>query len=296
MTKQTLEFGLIFATCAALGACSTLPSLGDVGQAYKPPQPTPPTVSDVIDHVQCEIWAVLSDDDDPDFDALRKNAYVVYVNLTIDVTVNDGFNPSLNYIHPYATAGTNFTLNANGQLSGQQHRNFNQTFTLDLREDDARANAKKCSVEKESSAGIKGSLGIKEIVIEGLRHSATENFIFPLVDPSDKPAGGLALSLSLSPNFGSTVDFTIVRGIGGGPTWTLLRFSGPASPNTSLINYSKTSKDTLIVSFASGGPRSAKDARLAPGAATPSQQASTAGKSAQDNATRMILQRLLPGP
>src|SRR6185437_10611634 len=79
------------------------------------------------------------------------------------------------------------------------------------------------------------------------------------------------------PTFGATIDFTVVLGVNGGPTWTLARFKGPAGGggggggggagggggsgggsggsgggSQGWLNFSSTRKNTLIISFASG--------------------------------------------
>src|SRR5471032_2286217 len=50
------------------------------------------------------------------------------------------------------------------------------------------------------------------------------------------------------PGFGSTIDFTLVYGVGGGPSWTLTSFTGIGASG-GLLNYTRTNKDTLTLGF-----------------------------------------------
>src|SRR5207248_11806328 len=95
------------------------------------------------------------------------------------------------------------------------------------------ANLGKCRGLSKTS-GLKGDLGIKEIFETGLGYTTDRPvktgqppqdkypYMMPAIDvttyltPSDPLNGGAALA----PNFGSTVDFTLVYGLGGGPNWT----------------------------------------------------------------------------
>ncbi len=47
-------------------------------------------------------------------------------------------------------------------------------------------------------------------------------------------------------SFGTIVTFTLVYGLNGGPTWTLVHFKGPSSP---LANIGRTNTDSLTISF-----------------------------------------------
>ena len=226
----------------------------------------------------------------------------------MDVTDNQGVNPALSYIDPFTTMGTNFTASLNAQVSGQQHRNINVSFTMlfgkNLVTDEA---AKKCN-PSNSRLGLRGDLGISEIIATGLRYTTGYPYqneypykllvigVSTLLAPADPLTGGAALA----PSFGSTVDFTLIYGAGGGPNWTLTHFVGvnPAS-GTGLLTFMRTNKDTLVLSVA----RVEATAPAPPGASQAqkidAQRASdtaqiAAGRSAQDNVTRMILQQIVP--
>jgi hypothetical protein len=273
--------------CGAFGlcGCSTLPSFDHpIGRSN-----VAPTVADVVNHIQCELGTAL--DHVPN---LKKNRYVVFANLTLEVTDNQGLTPSLNFINPYALAGTNVTYSVNGQVTGQQHRLITQAFTLDLAGGYDKAKEAAACGDQESPVGLKGELGIEEIVKSGLQYDA-DSFAFKI--PSGSAGQYLLPSPSSLPIFGTTIDFTVVYGLGGGPNWTITHLTGP-SGQSGLFTLLRTDKDTLTLSFASQGPIQPQVPvpPPKPGEITlppPPDLSELAAKAAQDNATRMILQRVL---
>jgi hypothetical protein len=62
------------------------------------------------------------------------------------------------------------------------------------------------------------------------------------------------------PSFGATIQFSIVRAVGGGPNWVLTRFKGPgggvtgtnsiAGNSASLLNFGRSDQHTLWLAFA----------------------------------------------
>ena len=288
---------LVIPVLGAATGCAGLPSFGRAPV----PETSGPDIGELVDHILCELKDVL-DDTDPALKKLHQNIYVTYASLTVDVTVNEGLAPTLSFL-----GGATRSLSVGGQVSGQQHRDMTQTFTLllDPRYADtklhpafnkAKADAcpKKDPLQKNSSRGIHGDLGLKEVIVAGLKQVVPADFILPLPVPDDHDGNAVQLSGSLVPNFGTTIDFALTYGLDGGPNWTLTHFAGPG---TSWLNWSRTAKDTLVISFASAGPREPSDAppranrRMPSGALSPIEEA---GKVAQDNVTRMILQRILP--
>jgi hypothetical protein len=119
---------LLSGLLSALMGCQSLPHFEDPSS----PQRITPKVSEIVDKIQCEILNALQESDpsvqqfDPELAELQNGQYVASVDLTLDVTNDEGFNPSLSYI----TAGTNFMASLDGQLKGEQHRNINVNFTL----------------------------------------------------------------------------------------------------------------------------------------------------------------------
>lgn len=281
--------------CSVVCGCATIPEFErDAGQAD---ESIAPTVSELVVHIQCEIKKLLEDRKSPELAALRNYVYVVNANLTLDVVDNQGFTPSLSFIKPL-TAATNRTLAVSGQITSQQHRNINLAFTLDLVPGNVHpGKAGECDKPATGTNGLKGDLGIREIVISGLKYGLSSDFVFPVAG-AETPQGKLLKSPSTSPVFGSTIEFTIIRGIGGGPTLTLTQFKGPGA-SANLLNYTRTAKDTLVLSFASTGlTRPPVVEGITPAyKLRPTTEGSAdvehAAKAAQDNTTRMILQRLL---
>lgn len=68
--------------------------------------------------------------------------------------------------------------------------------------------------------------------------------------PSGGSKGGASAGASPagSTSFGSTVDFTLVYGLNGGPNWTLTHFKGPA-PSSPLLTASRTETNTMNITF-----------------------------------------------
>jgi hypothetical protein len=269
-----------------LGGCAGIPKFGAPGSA----DALAPRVSDITDKIQCEIIDALHSakyDDDATFRPLAIYRHVVSVNLSLEVTNMQAANPSLSYIKPYATAGENFTALVGGQWTGTQDRIFNQTFTLVFDLGDETPERWDACSKKAAGSGLRGNLGIKDVIASGLRYESADSDAYKLkvlgLSPSDPqdPLGG-----SVTPSFGSTVDFTLVYGVNGGPNWTLTHFTGPA---TGLLNFNRTRKDTLQLSFA----------RVISSGATQGAEADAerqAGKASKDNLTNEILQRLLVRP
>jgi len=240
-----------------------------------------PHVSDITDRLQCEIIEAVDSakNGDSDLAALAIYKHVVNIDLTLEVTRDESVNPTLSYINPYATAGTSLEADVSGKWSGEQHRLLTQSFTLVFgRGDPSAEKLAQCrSLAKHS--GLRGKLGIREILSSGLRYESQSN-VYKLgvlgmskLEPQD-PLGG-----QVAPSFGSTIDFSITYGAGGGPGWTLTHFVGPGG--SSLLSFSRMNKDSLQMTFAR-----VQDTGN-------SGDAERAGNVARDNATRQILQRLV---
>jgi hypothetical protein len=291
------------ATLAFLDGCSTIPRFQDKITGEKK---AAPRVTDITHEIQCEILSAMETSrnyyredqavkaKDTKGKALAdlyapKRAWVANVNLTLDVTDDEGVNPSLTYLsHSLSIApGTNLSIDLSGQFSEEQHRNVNVQFTLLFT--DVSDTVGKCDASHNHESELRGNLGIEEIIETGLPFA-----IGVTKDPYLMQALGVAASAgltdpltgapALAPSFGSTVDFTIIYGLGGSPTWTLKHFNFPAPASGSLLTSLRTHKDTLVLSFAQVAPNQPNHAAAVGGA----------GKAALDNSTRMILQRLLP--
>ncbi|MGE3335373.1 MAG: hypothetical protein AB7I36_17135 [Rhodospirillaceae bacterium] len=260
---------------ALLAGCSTLPNFNVLRE------PTDvPTVEDVSKHVQCELQAALADKD------LQKRlggaVLVATPSLTLEVTNQQGLAPVLNFIDPLTDPKKNFTAMVNGKLTGTQKRTINVSMSLTLN-----TGAKPCAnetVARKGFSGIEGDLGLKEIMLSGL--ARREQFIYPVYVKKEKDPGASSLT------FGSTIEFTLIYGLGGAPKWTMTHFSAPQA-NDGLINVARTSKDTLTIGFAL--TEKTADARgnfLEPSDA----DLAAAVRASEDSVTRMILQSILPRP
>jgi hypothetical protein len=270
------------------GGCASIPKFAGGAGAL------PPRVSDITDKIQCEIIEALHSakyDPNSDVSVLAIYPHVVSVSLTLEVTDTEAVNPSLSYINPYATSGTNFTALLGGQWSGTQDRNYSQLFNLifDLG-DETPEKWNACTRKKAAGGGLRGDLGIRDVLTSGLRYEAADSGGYKLrvlgLSPDDAQ-DPLTNSAALSPSFGSTINFTIVYGMNGGPNWTLTHFTGPSS--TGLLSYNRTLKDSLILSFARvvSSHQTKESDREATRAA---------GRAARENVTNQLLQRILLFP
>ncbi|SEJ80563.1 hypothetical protein SAMN05518849_11431 [Sphingobium sp. AP50] len=285
-----------------------------------------PTAADVVLHVQCELQEILKDDRFPTF---RSQKFIVFATLTLEVTNAGGANPALSFIDPLKTIGgaaRKRSLGLAGKYVQTAHRTYSQTFVLDLSspvlgEDSLPIVDKRCTdaADGPKHPGIRGGLAIAETVAEGMTNS---RFLFKA--PSASLAG---LPQATIPTFGATIDFTLLWNGGFNPGWSLIHFSGPSGSGGNLLDFSRTTKDTLTLSFASAGPRLSEAAvaakvrdrlnflALPANSALPRQteaqiraqvesedeQASAQSKAAaaaaaQDSVTRLLLQRIVPIP
>jgi len=239
-----------------------------------------PTVAELVTHIQCEIWNIVTEGGKSDWhtNALATHQYVAFANLTVDVTNFEGTSPSLSFIAPYQTPMTNLTKSVSGQWTGTQHRSINQTFSLNIQAPNEAYAHEHCLSPGKDGARLHGDLGLAAIIKAGLAHVEQPEFVFKRPGSTDPTK----LS-STAPVFGSTIDFTIVYGIGNiGPTWTLTHFKGPGGGSGSgsgsggssqgLLTLTRTEKDTLVISFApacpdGGCPQKDNTAAAAPAAA-----------------------------
>jgi hypothetical protein len=133
------------------------------------------------------------------------------------------------------------------------------------------------------------------------------HILIPLGVGKNQVTSPLTGSATLAPSFGATVDFTLIYGAGGGPTWTFQHFDGPYSASSGtpssggLFNVLRTNKDTLVLSFAQVAPKNpnspayivpSESGERGPEKSISSPEIEAAGQTAQQNVTRMVLQRL----
>jgi hypothetical protein len=223
-----------------------------------------PKVGDIVNEVQTEIHDALMKimhDKTPSTQAIR-NSFNTYglaatISLTLEVTSNDGINPSLTYIdplHPRAPAAgmatpaeqQKFTAAASGQLSQTSHRNIILTFDLLF---DPRITKELGNSIPEQHTIFKEGLDLEPVVSTGLLFSPTTPGDWPSplqqswlsvsaptpqpVPPPPPPPGSPSLTgqqnSNARPTFSSEEDFTVVVALGVTPTWSLVHFMGPGS-------------------------------------------------------------------
>jgi len=153
-----------------------------------------PTLSDVLLHIQCEIWTLprpttravkgvstIIAGTGGDFAPFWDYQYVLYGVLTLDVTDNGAVDPSLSFIWP-ATSPYSRSLGLNAQYGDTAHRQITQTFILDLSSEGnptfppkshGKTYAGKDELCKDvlsgDNRGILGGLGIQQIIAQGIQ-------------------------------------------------------------------------------------------------------------------------------
>src|SRR5476651_509333 len=207
---RRMQLPVLAVGAVLLAGCSTLPRFDTPLNQER----VGPKVSDMVNEVQCEILLAVDDSNgaqQAELEGLQDKGaqYVANVNLTLDVTDDQGVNPSLSFVHLYSLAPDNFTGALSGQVSGQQHRNFNVTFTLVFdRNTPTEDKLQKCRTAAKGS-GLKGNLGIEEVIATGLsyetghRSHGQSPYMMPAleVDASLTSAAPLAAGAGLAPNF-----------------------------------------------------------------------------------------------
>ena len=265
--------GVMTAAAALLAGCANLPSphyVGFKGDDAKV------TVDDLVGHIQCELYTAKG------FSDLAAKKYRVTVTLTLKVEDNAGLTPSLSFIQPLKPSPTSYTTGLGGALSVNRQRQFVDQYTiaLDALADPARRKSVDCGAPDKTTLSLQGDLGIGGVIAAGLDTAKYQavNVKAPsggggggggggtpsyniILDPS-KPAGvapnGVLSPIKapkppaagpVSPAFGTTIQFSLVRSANAGPNWVLSRFKGPAGAN-GLASYGRTNTDTLVMAFA----------------------------------------------
>jgi hypothetical protein len=169
-----------------LSSCSNVPPLtSQPGHG--------PSVRQIVNHINCELASIIASNPSTKsnikplkfpglvdsrilereaFDSklrsllpyLQEYHFVTSVLLTLDTSDTEGFFPAFSFIHPFTTS-FNRTIGLGGQLSGSQERNITLGYSIDL------ANVGDgCfpSEIKEPEQGVAGSLGLGDIVADGL--------------------------------------------------------------------------------------------------------------------------------
>jgi hypothetical protein len=88
---------------------------------------------------------------------------------------------------------------------------------------------------------LTSSTTAKSVVGIALKYSGPRAFAATKASSASASSGGTT-------SFGSTIDFTLVYGLNGGPTWSFKKFKGPTGSG-SLLTASRTTLDTLSITF-----------------------------------------------
>jgi hypothetical protein len=230
--------------------------------------------SDIVLSIKCELWRGVSEykpiGNEPSMKDMLKD-YVVGISLNLRVDDNGGASPSVSFINPYPNMQSlNFGFGA--QLNETRQRTYSEDFLIFTNELDGSG----CGALRQPAASINGisllgNLGLIEVAKLGLNSvPPTDTAIYPGV-----LAGGTGsytvpnkaeAARGSRASFGSTIQFTITRSIGAGPTWTYSNFKGPSGTaasgaggaagssslpgGTSLLNFGRTDTHSLLVAFA----------------------------------------------
>ena len=119
-----------------------------------------------------------------------------------------------------------------------------------------------------------------------------------LADACAAAHGTVDDDFALSPTFTAVIDFQLVYGLNGTPSWTLTHFAGPSAG--SLVAWSRTAKNTLSITFSAIEPERLEAAGLTEAAAPATAAAPPAAlkaarraKADQKNGAAALYQQLL---
>jgi hypothetical protein len=205
--------GACAAAAIVLSGCAGVPQLDIAG---------PVTVADIIDRIQCEAYRAVVNNP-----RLRTEHWAGAADLYLTVDDNAGFTPSLTFIEPLATAGTQWTIGVSGTVRRARQRVYNESITFEM--DKLKGNT--CD-KPHQMYDLAGDLGIEETL-----NIASHSF-----DNED------GVKFAAKEAVGQTIQFVLTRNVAGGPTWTLKHFVG-AGP---IVGAERVDTHKLIVSFAPG--------------------------------------------
>jgi hypothetical protein len=241
--------GAIIILATSLAGCSSMPPF-DAPESRN----GPPTVSDVIAKIECEVAQAryAPENNNPEFLAYLHNTLNLAdfsqwaASVTLSLTVNDteGLTPTggltLTYLDPLSIPGTTFAFGASPQLYQTRQRIFTQTYTLDMTS--LPTNACEKFEGKFPKINLAGDLGLRDQIYMGLH-------AFRRDDASDYSTGDTTNPASIGgipDNFGATASFDVFKGLTNvGPTWTLTRFMGPVGG----LGYQRDDLDKMAITF-----------------------------------------------
>jgi hypothetical protein len=194
-------------------------------------------VSRIVDHIACELARATKASGVPE--DFGKN-YVVSIFLTVQFDDEAQFNPSLGFIAPlnsFSGTGNSFTKTVGGQLSRSRSTNFTGSYVFVLSE------LKSDCSDAPQKELLTGSLNLLDYIRVGMHAIGPD-------DPKGVQWADTKSVAAASPDFGATIKFITVEGLNASPGLKTPRFSGFAGGQNGLLNYMRTSTDTLVIAFA----------------------------------------------
>ena len=205
-----------------------------------------PTVSQIIDKIQCEIAEARDDSANDskqlnDFlhNYLKLASFGQWVaSVTLSLTVNDTgglgptSGPTLAYIKPLVPMGTSFMLGGSPVLYQQRTRIYTQTYTIDI-STIPRGQTCENMGKRWHNFNLEGDLGLRKQIYMGLH----------AFDVDD--AANFAVKAGSPDSFGATASFDVFKGVTGfGPTWTLVNFQ-----NSGGAGYERDDLNKIAITF-----------------------------------------------
>jgi hypothetical protein len=208
-----------------------------------------PTVTTIIQRIQCEIRDMVRDDrpgDPASFHRLflMNGDYDVLVALSLEVNDTGGLAPTISYVTPLAVA-TSWTFGATATLSKARDHTFTENIEISTRQiySDWKSGVQPhdCPV---ANTNLAGDLGLKDFV-----SMATSS-----PDLDETLQGGEKAGV-----FGGTIQFVVTKSLSAtGPSWQLVRFKNIAA----LGSLSEVNTDKITLSFSQGSNKGKRLGRI----------------------------------
>jgi hypothetical protein len=207
----------------ALGGCANVPELDLPHKGV--------TVHHILNRIKCEL--IQARNEHPE---LKNNHWSALGALTVQVDDEGSVAANNTFMSPLAAAGTSFAFAVGGGITADRQRIYSENFSIDIA--GLKEHPKTCDVHYGNP--LLGDLGIDETIAIGLR-SLKRGGPVDYNDPSPSASGAA---------FGESIQFVLTATLSGvGPTWTLVRFTGPTG---SLAGAFRKDTNMLLISFAPG--------------------------------------------
>lgn len=214
------------AALLGLGGCSTIVPSFDLPKD----QDGVPTVSSIVDRIECELASMLIDDTYAYRQYFSMGDFVAAFQLDLSVTDSGGLAPSFAYLDGP------FSFGAGATLSQSREQNYTQLMFISMRElaRDVDANPEIARCSKKYDTNLSGDLGLRTAVDLALSSRYLSN--------ETKLSGTNGV-------FGGRINFVVTKSLNSvGPTWTLRHFRGPGG----LASLSEVNTDKIVFAFARG--------------------------------------------